>query len=108
MSDIAKLPGVPDDLQPKRIDKSTVEFLGISFVATPAPPKHEPVAKPVKLARVSLTAVDGNAYMLIGTCLRAGKKAGYTAEQLIAFKKQATSGNYGNVLRTCCEWFEVM
>ena len=102
-----KLPGVPDDLQPKRINDTTIEFLGINFVTTPAPAPAPTVAKPAKLAKVKLIGEDGNAFMLLGLCKRAGQKAGYTAEQLAAFQKEATSGDYDNLLRTCMDWFEV-
>lgn len=65
------------------------------------------VVKPTKLAKVKLTGVDGNAFMLLGVCKNAGRKAGYTKEQLDAFQKEAMSGNYDHLLATCCDWFEV-
>ena len=65
------------------------------------------VSKPEKLAKVKLTGKDGNAFNLLGLCRAAGKKAGYTPEQLTAFTNEAMSGDYDNLLATCCQWFEV-
>jgi hypothetical protein len=65
------------------------------------------VQKPAKLAKVKLIGNDGNAFAILAACLSAGRKAGYSPEQLSAFQKQATSGNYDNLLATCCDWFEV-
>ena len=65
------------------------------------------VAKPENLAKVKLTGKDGNAFNLLGLCRIAGKKAGYTSEQLKAFSDEATSGNYDHLLQTCMKWFEV-
>jgi hypothetical protein len=98
---------IPDDLKPKRIDENTVDFLGIRFVGTPAPPKPVPVTKPEQLAEVRLIGEDGNVYNLIGLCLEAGRRAGYTSEQLKCFKQEAMSGDYDHALQTCMSWFEV-
>lgn len=65
------------------------------------------VSKPKKLARVQLSGEDGNAFSIIGRCVKAGRQAGYTQKQLDAFRKEATSGDYDNVLATCMTWFEV-
>lgn len=65
------------------------------------------VAKPTKLAKVKLTGIDGNAFSILGACKTAGRKAGYTQEQLEAWQKEAMSGNYDHLLATCCDWFEV-
>lgn len=65
------------------------------------------VAKPEKLAKVKLTGTDGNAFALLGRCKEAGRKAGYTSEQLKAFMKEAMAGDYDHLLATCCDWFEV-
>lgn len=98
---------IPDDLKPTRIDENTVDFLGIKFVSTPAPPKPPPTAKPEQLAKVKLVGTDGNAYALLGECIQAGRRAGYTPEQIKAFKDEATSGNYSHLVATCTDWFEV-
>jgi hypothetical protein len=65
------------------------------------------VVKPEKRAKVRLVGVDGNAFMLIGVCRQAGKRAGYTPEQITAFQEEAMSGDYDHVIQTCMDWFEV-
>ena len=65
------------------------------------------VEKPEKLAKVKLVGTDGNAFALIGRCRTAGRRAGYTSEQLEAFCNEAMSGDYDHVIATCCDWFEV-
>jgi hypothetical protein len=56
---------------------------------------------------VRLTESDGNAFALIGKCTRAAKKADWTPEQIKEFRDEAMSGDYQNVLRTCCKYFDV-
>jgi hypothetical protein len=65
------------------------------------------VAKPEKLAKVKLVGNDGNAFAILGRCREAARKAKYTPEQVNAWMKEATSGDYDHLLATCCEWFEV-
>jgi hypothetical protein len=102
---------IPDDMKPKRINDTTVEFLGITFVETPKVPESEKtwerVAKPAKLAKVKLTGVDGNAFSLIAVCVEAARKAKYTPEQIQAFKDECFKGDNGYALNTCVKWFEV-
>lgn len=62
--------------------------------------------KPTKKARVKLVGEDGNAFAILGRCLAAGRRAGYTAEQLKEFQDEATSGDYDHLLATCMEWFD--
>ena len=63
--------------------------------------------KPEKKARVHLVGQDGNALAIVGRCVQAGRRAGYTKAQLDAFRQAAMSGNYNHLLATCMEWFEV-
>ena len=56
---------------------------------------------------VELVGQDGNAFNLLGLCLRAMRKAGLPKEKEDAFYKEATSGNYDHVLATCMDWFNV-
>lgn len=65
------------------------------------------VQKPEKLATVELVGHDSNAFNMIGRCLRAGRRAGYSKEQLAAFQADATSGDYNNVIAACMRWFDV-
>jgi hypothetical protein len=56
---------------------------------------------------VRLTAEDGNAFNILGICLRAMRRAGLSQEERDAFQAEAISGNYDHLLATCIEWFEV-
>lgn len=51
-----------------------------------------------------LTGENGNALSLIGIVGLALKKAGVPGETISEFKKEALSGDYDHVLRTCQEW----
>jgi hypothetical protein len=56
--------------------------------------------------KVKLTGTDGNAFALMGKvceALRKGKRADLVPE----FQKAAMSGDYNNLLSTCCEYVEV-
>lgn len=55
---------------------------------------------------VQLTGKDGNAFNIIGLVSRALRRAGY-ADQVAAFQKEATSGDYDNLLATAMRWVEV-
>jgi hypothetical protein len=57
---------------------------------------------------LDLTKIDGNAFALIGTARKTLRKAGYSDEQLEQFKKEATSGDYDNVIQTIMKWCEVI
>jgi hypothetical protein len=50
---------------------------------------------------------DGNAFNILGRALKAGRRAGWTDEQVKEFHGEATSGNYDHLLRTCMKYFEV-
>lgn len=69
--------------------------------------KTETVAPPAKLAKVKLIGNDGNAFAIMVACKVAGRKAGYTKEQLDAYMKESMSGNYDNLLCTAMKWFDV-
>ena len=56
---------------------------------------------------VKLVGENGNAFNILGICLRAMRRAGLSQEERDAFQKEATSGNYDHLLATCMEWFEV-
>lgn len=56
---------------------------------------------------VALVGNNGNAFFILGTCLRAMRRAGLTKEEQDAFQKEATSGDYNHLLNTCMEWFNV-
>ncbi len=56
---------------------------------------------------VKLTGNSGNAFYIIGRCLSELRRAGYTQAELKQFEKEATSGNYDNVLQTAMRWCNV-
>ena len=55
---------------------------------------------------IELVGEDGNAFSILGRCTRALKRNGLN-DQVEAFREQATSGDYDNVLRTVMAWFSV-
>lgn len=56
---------------------------------------------------VQLTGEDGNAFFIIGRVRRALKNAGVETEEIEAFTKEATSGNYDHLLQVCMAWVDV-
>jgi len=56
---------------------------------------------------VQLTGKDGNAFMILGLCQRAAKKAGLSEEIINSFREEAMSGDYNHLLQTCTAWFDV-
>jgi hypothetical protein len=55
---------------------------------------------------VKLTGRDGNAFTVLGLVTKAMKKKGH-GDRLEEFMAEATSGNYGHLLRTCMSWVNV-
>ena len=56
---------------------------------------------------VELVGQNGNAFNILGICLRAMRRAGLSKEEQDAFQAEATSGTYDHLLATCMDWFEV-
>ena len=56
---------------------------------------------------VRLTGKNGNAFNILGICLRAMRRAGFSQEERDAFYAEATSGNYDHLLAACLECFNV-
>lgn len=56
---------------------------------------------------VQLSGQNGNAFMVLGLCLRAARKAGLSKDEIEAFQAEATSGDYNKLLQTCMKWFDV-
>lgn len=57
--------------------------------------------------KVRLVGVDSNAFVVIGTCIKAARRAGLSNEQIEEFRKEASSGDYDKVLQTCIAYFNV-
>lgn len=56
---------------------------------------------------VKLTGENGNAFNILGICLRAMRRADLNQKERDAFQAEAISSNYDHLLATCMEWFEV-
>ena len=56
--------------------------------------------------KLNLEGVDGNAFCVLGTCLRAMTRAG-KRNMWEDFQKEATSGDYNHLLATIMDWFDV-
>ena len=56
---------------------------------------------------VSLVGTDGNAFMLLGTCSKAARKAGIEDTKINKFLDEAKQGDYDHLLRTCMKYFNV-
>lgn len=56
---------------------------------------------------VKIVGQDGNAYMIIGLCQRAARKAGWPNEKWDAVRKEMMAGDYDNLLIVAMEHFEV-
>ena len=54
---------------------------------------------------VPLTGEDGNAMFIMARATRAARKAGVPKEEIEAYSREATSGDYDNVLQTTMKWF---
>jgi len=55
---------------------------------------------------VQLSGEDGNAFFIIGKVCKALRRAGVGKDKREAFTKEATSGNYDNVLQSVMRWVE--
>ncbi|MCC6888516.1 MAG: hypothetical protein IT536_08290 [Hyphomicrobiales bacterium] len=56
---------------------------------------------------VQLTGQDGNAFTVLGLMLRAMRKANIPADEIAAFRTEATSGDYNTLLATCMKYVDV-
>ncbi len=56
---------------------------------------------------VQLTGTDGNAFAIMGAVTSALRKAGVSKEEIDAYYKESTSGDYDWLLRTACRWVSV-
>lgn len=57
---------------------------------------------------VTLVGEDGNAFFILGRVRSALKRNGVPVQEVDEFYKQATSGDYDNLLRTCMDWVTVL
>ena len=73
------------------------------------PPREEDATPKPKYpdVRVKLTGTDGNAFAVLGRVTSALRRAAVPKEDRDAFMAEATSGDYDNLLCTCCRWVTV-
>ena len=57
--------------------------------------------------RLRLDGPGGNAFVIIGDCMRAMRAAEVSHRQQEQFLSEATDGDYDHLLRTVREWFAV-
>lgn len=50
---------------------------------------------------------DGNAFAILANASRALKRAGASHDDIQAFRKEAMSGDYDNVIQTVMRWCDV-
>lgn len=56
---------------------------------------------------VQLSGEDGNAMAIMGRVSKALRRAGVSREECDAFREEATSGDYDQLLQTCFRWVDV-
>jgi hypothetical protein len=56
---------------------------------------------------VRLSKLDGNAYSIMSAVTNALRRDGVDKDQVEAYKTEAMSGDYDNLLRTTMRWVEV-
>lgn len=56
---------------------------------------------------LKLVGEDGNVFFILGKAIKEARRAGWSAEKIDKFKKDATSGDYDHALQVCQEYFEV-
>jgi len=56
---------------------------------------------------VQLSGEDGNALSVIGRASSAMRRARVPADEIIAFFKEATSGDYDHTIQTVMKWVNV-
>ena len=57
--------------------------------------------------RVKLVGRDGNAFAILGRVQEALRRGKVPQEERDVFIKEATSGDYNNLLATCMKWVDV-
>ena len=56
---------------------------------------------------VKLVGGNGNAFVVLGSVIRAMRAAKLPDDEIKQFQAEATSGDYSHVLQTCMAWVEV-
>ena len=53
---------------------------------------------------VDLVGEDGNAFSILGRVQKAMRRADIPKDEIDAYLKEATAGDYDHLLATTCEW----
>lgn len=56
---------------------------------------------------VELSSQDGNAFAIMGAVTKAMKSHKVPNDEIAAFRQEAMSGDYDNLLRTAMQWVSV-
>jgi hypothetical protein len=56
---------------------------------------------------VKLVGIDGNAFAIIGACIKAARRAKMPAEDIKMIQNEMTSGSYDHLLATALKYFAV-
>jgi hypothetical protein len=56
---------------------------------------------------VKLIGRDGNAFAVLGACLAAARKAGWSKERIDEVRDEMTRGDYNQLLRAATQHFDV-
>lgn len=57
--------------------------------------------------RVILLGADANAFRVLALCNKAAQQAGWSAERIAEFQKEAKAGDFDHLIQTCMKHFEV-
>jgi len=58
------------------------------------------------MSKYSLVGVDGNAYALMGYTQNAMKNEGFSKEEIDQMLKEATAGDYSNLICVCSSYLD--
>jgi len=62
---------------------------------------------PVEKPKVRLTGVNGNAFLVMGRARKALQRAGADKEYMEQYVKEATAGDYDNLIQVTMRYVEV-
>ena len=57
--------------------------------------------------KVTLTGIDGNAFVIMGAVDKALSRAGVSADERAKYRAESMSGDYDNLLVTAMKWVSV-
>ena len=57
--------------------------------------------------KVQLTGNDGNAFIVMGLCAKAAKKAGWDKDKVDRVLEEMQDGDYNNLIHTATKYFDV-